>query len=120
MHSSVHNFNKYSLYNFNEISSTDSKFDTLNKFYKGFKKLNDVKSQSENTKKRKITVLKNASLLCAELINILKKEYDQTFENKDKNRRLKHDYKNLKDLEYQSDQSKQPDQLIPKWVSDKK
>ena len=32
VYSSVHNFNKYSLPNFNEISSIDSKFDTMNKF----------------------------------------------------------------------------------------
>ena len=32
VYSSVHNFNKYSLPNFNEISSIDSKFDTINKF----------------------------------------------------------------------------------------
>ena len=33
-YSSVHNFNKYSVPNFNEISSIDSKFDTIKKFYK--------------------------------------------------------------------------------------
>ena len=44
----VHNFNKYSESNFNEISD-DSKFDTLNKFYKDFKKLNYLKSNYENT-----------------------------------------------------------------------
>ena len=32
VYSSVHNFNKYRLPNFNEISSIDSKFDTMNKF----------------------------------------------------------------------------------------
>ena len=32
IYSSAHNFNKYSLPNFNEISSVDSKFDTMNKF----------------------------------------------------------------------------------------
>ena len=36
MYSSVNNFNKYSVSNFNEISSLDSKFDILNKFYKDF------------------------------------------------------------------------------------
>ena len=41
-YSSVHNFNKYSLPNFNEIS-IDSKFDTTN----------SVKSQSDNTKQKK-------------------------------------------------------------------
>ena len=40
--------------NFNKIPSIDSKFDTLNNFYKDFKKLEGVKSQ---TKERKLTVL---------------------------------------------------------------
>ena len=52
---SVHNFNKYSVSSFNEIS-LGSKFDTTNKFYKDLLKLNDVKSQNENTKQKKITV----------------------------------------------------------------
>ena len=30
MYSSVHNLDKYNVSNFNEISSIDSKFDTLN------------------------------------------------------------------------------------------
>lgn len=46
-----------------------------------------------------------------------KKEYDQTIENKDKNWRQKQDYKNLEDLDYQSDQPQQSDHLIPKWVN---
>ena len=48
----MHNFNKYSESNFNEISD-DSKFDTLNKFYKDFKKLNYLKSNYENTNQKK-------------------------------------------------------------------
>ena len=36
---SVHNFNKYCVPHFKEISSIDSKFDTLNKFYKDFFKI---------------------------------------------------------------------------------
>ena len=36
-----------------------------------------------------ITVLKNASLLYYELINLYKKEYQQIFENKDENWRKK-------------------------------
>ena len=43
-YTSVHNFSKYSLPNFNEISSIESKFDTINKFYKDLLKLNDAKS----------------------------------------------------------------------------
>ena len=57
----VHNFNKYRLSNFYEISSTDSKFDTINKFYKNFKRL-DVKSKNSNTKqKKKINSVKRCS-----------------------------------------------------------
>ena len=59
----MHNFNKYSVFDFNKISPIGSKFDTLNKFHKNFKKLEGVKSKNENTNQRKIIVLKNASLL---------------------------------------------------------
>ena len=58
VYSSVHNFNKYSVSNFNEISSVDSKFDTLNKFYKDFLKLKKVKSSNKKTNQKKIAVLK--------------------------------------------------------------
>ena len=34
VYNSVHNFNKYSVSSFNEISSVDAKFDTINEFYK--------------------------------------------------------------------------------------
>ena len=53
VYNSVHNFNKYSVPSFNEISSIHSKFDTTNKFYKDLLKLNDVKSQNEITKQKK-------------------------------------------------------------------
>ena len=53
VYNSVHNFNKYTLPNFNEISSIDSKFDTINKFYKDLVKLNDAKSQNKNTRQKK-------------------------------------------------------------------
>ena len=59
LYSSVHNFNKYSLPNFNEISSIDSKFDTRNKFYKDLVKLDNVKSRDDQ-KQKKADVLKNA------------------------------------------------------------
>ena len=49
----VHNFNKYSVPSFNEISSIDSKFDTIKKFHKDLLKLNDGKSQNKNTKQKK-------------------------------------------------------------------
>ena len=57
VYNSVHNFNKYSVSSFNEISSIDSKFHTINKFYKYLLKLNDDKSQNKITKK-KITMSK--------------------------------------------------------------
>ena len=50
VYNSVHNFNKYSVSSFNEISSIDCKFDTMSKFYKDLLKLNDVKSQNKITK----------------------------------------------------------------------
>ena len=65
-------------------------------------------------------------MLYDELVNIYKKEYDQVFNSKDKDWIQKHDYKNLKDLDYRRDQSQpdqsqrdqsQPDQqVLPKWV----
>ena len=83
VYNSVHNFNKYSVSGFYEISSIDSKFDTLNKFYKDLLKLNDVKSQSKNTKQ------KSALLIYYELIDMYKKEYEHVFENKDESWRKK-------------------------------
>ena len=59
----LYNFNKYNLSHFNKISSIDSKFDTLNNFYKDFKILKVKKSQNNKIKHKKITVLRNASLL---------------------------------------------------------
>ena len=92
VYSSVHNFNEYSVSSFSEISSIDSKFDTINKFYKDLLKLNDVKSQNKIAKqKKKKTVLKNASLLYNKWIDMYKKEYEQVFENKDEDWRKKHD-----------------------------
>ena len=52
VYSSEHNFNKYSLPNFNEISSIDSKFDTINKFYKDLVKLNSVESPDDKKQKK--------------------------------------------------------------------
>ena len=85
---SVHNFNKYNVSNSNEIASVDSKFDTINKFYKDFQKLKGVKSKSGETKQRKIKVLNKALLLYYELVSTYKKEYNQTFKCKDKKWRL--------------------------------
>ena len=91
---SVHNFNKNSVPHFNEISSIDCKFD--NNFYKDFKKLNAVKNQTEEKKQKKITILKNASMLYDELISVYKNKHNKTFKSKCKSWRLKYDYKNLK------------------------
>ena len=50
---SVHNFDKYSVMRFNEISSIESKFNVLNRFYIDLTKLNAVKSQNNKTKQKK-------------------------------------------------------------------
>ena len=57
-YNSTHNFDKYSVPRFNLISSIDSKFDTINKFYKDFIKLKELQSQNENTKQKQLIVLK--------------------------------------------------------------
>ena len=95
---------------FIEISSIESKFATPSKFYKDFLKLKNRKSRNKETNQKKISALGNASLLYNELISIHKKEHNQTFESKDRNWQLKHDYKNQKDLNYQPDQPQEPDQ----------
>ena len=58
VHMSEHNFSKHRLSTFNEITSIDSKFDTLNKFYKDFIKLEGVKTKSKDATRKKTTVLK--------------------------------------------------------------
>ena len=78
----MHTFDKYSLPNFNEISSIDSKFDTINKFYKDLVKLNNVKSRDDK-KQKNADVLKNATQLYNKWIDMYKKEYGQVFETKD-------------------------------------
>ena len=109
VYNSVHNFNKYSVSSFNDILLIDFKFDTIIKFYKDLLKLNDVKSQNKNTKQKKITVLKNATLLYNKWIVMYKKEYEKVFENKGENLKKKHDYKNLKDFSYQVDEVNKTD-----------
>ena len=44
------------------------------------------------------------------MVNKYKKEYDWVFKSKDEDWRLKHNYKKLKDLDYQPDQPQQHDQ----------
>ena len=58
VHNSVHDFNKYSVSSFNKILSIDSKFDTINKFYKDLLKLNDVQSPNEIKKQKKNNCIK--------------------------------------------------------------
>ena len=77
--------------NFNKIPSIDSKFDTLNNFYKDFKKLKAVKSQTKERKQKKITVLKRTSFLYDQLISTYKKDYYQAFKSKDEDWRQKYD-----------------------------
>ena len=108
---------------FNKISSVDSQFDAINKFYKDLLKLNDIKSQNKITKQKKVTVLKNTSLLYNKWIDMYKKEYEQLFENW----RKKHNYKNLKDFSYQVDEvnkadvtkkedEDETDEELPPWI----
>ena len=72
-----------------------------------------VKSQTSETKqkKKKKNLNKSAPVLYDELIKIYKKEYGQIFKSKDKEWKLKHDYKNLIDLDYQPNQPQQSYQL---------
>ena len=116
MYISVFNFNKYNVSYFDNITSVDSEFDVLKGFHKEFIKLKGVKSKYDNTKQKKITILNHALLLYDELISIYKKEYNQIFKGTDKELRVKHDYKNLKDSDYQPDELQpdglQPDQLV--------
>ena len=68
----MHNFNKYSLPNFNKISSIEAKFDTISKFDKDLVKLNNVKSRDDK-KQKKADMLKNATQLYYEWIDSYKK-----------------------------------------------
>ena len=72
-YNSAYNFNKYSLPNFNEISSIDSKFDTINKFYKHLVKSNNLRTRDDK-KQNKVDVVKNATQLYSKWIDIYKKE----------------------------------------------
>ena len=59
----MHNLNKYSVSNFNKISSIDSKFNTLDNFYEEFKKLKAVKSQNEETNQKENNCTKNCIIM---------------------------------------------------------
>ena len=79
------------------------------------KKIKGVESKYENTRLSEIAVLKMHQCFIMSCLEAIKRRYNQTFKSKDKKWRLKHGYKNLKDLDYQPDQL-QPDQLVlPKW-----
>ena len=67
--------------NFNKISSIDSKFGFTKWILQSLKK-SWVRSQTNERKQNKITVLKAASIRYNELIDIFKKEYNQAFESK--------------------------------------
>ena len=73
LYDSVHKFDKYRSSNFYEIPSTDSKFATINKFYKDLLKLNNVKSKTEYKKQKKANVLKDTTKLFYEWISVYKK-----------------------------------------------
>ena len=47
MYNSSHNFVNCSVFCVNDISSVDSKFDTMNKFYKDFFKLKELKTRNK-------------------------------------------------------------------------
>ena len=64
---------------------------------------------TEMTKQRKMNVLKNATLLYYEWIDMYKKEYEDVFKNKDEKWKKKYGYKNLKDFSYQVDKGKKDD-----------
>ena len=111
---------------FNEISSIDSKFDTISRFYKDLLKLTDVRSQNKITK-QKHNCVKKSSLLYNKWIDMYKKEYEKVFENKDENWRKKHDYKYLEDFSYQvhevnkadvteKEDEDETDQELPSWI----
>ena len=68
--------------------------------------------QTNERKRKKNNCTKNASLSYNGLIDIYEKEYNQDFESKDEDWRLKHYYKNLKDLDYQ------PDQIMIRSIND--
>lgn len=79
----MHNFNKYNEPRFNEIWSIVSKFNTINKFYSDFaKKILKTKTMNHSKNKNK-KLLKKALLLCDELINVYKKNFNQAFKSKD-------------------------------------
>ena len=99
---SNHNFYKYRLRNFLQISSIESEFDELETFYRDFISLKFLDASPEK-RGYKSTVLNNASNLYN---NELIPEYRKVYESGSKNNKSygwkqKYDLRNLKDLDYQ-------------------
>lgn len=97
-----HKFYKYRLSEFVKISSIESKFDTLETFYKELIDLKSLNARTTENMKHKSTVLNNVSELYDDLI----KEYKAVYEREPKydkydSWKQKYDFKDLRNLEYQ-------------------
>ena len=99
---SNHNFYKYRLRNFLQISSTESEFDELEMFYRDFISLKFLDASPEK-RNYKSTVLNNASnLYNNEFIPDSRKVYESgSKNNKSYGWKQKYDLRNLKALDYQ-------------------
>ena len=87
---------------FVKISSIESKFDTLETFYKELIDLKSLNARTTENMKHKSTVLNNASELYDDLI----KEYKAVYEREPKydkydSWKQKYDFKDLRNLDYQ-------------------
>ena len=96
------NFYKYKLSKFSQISSIESKFDTLKMFYRDFTSLKFLKAKKERVN-HKSTVLNNVSnLYNSELTLEYKKAYErEPKDDKSYDWKQKYSDKNLKALDYQ-------------------
>ena len=97
-----HKFYKYRLSEFVKISSIESKFDTLETFYKELIDLKSLDARTTENMKHKSTVLNNVSELYDDLI----KEYKAVYEREPKydkydSWKQKYDFKDLRNLDYQ-------------------
>ena len=97
-----HKFYKYRLSEFVKISSIESKFDTLEMFYKELIDLKSLNARTTENMKHKSTVLNNVSELYDDLI----KEYKAVYEREPKydkydSWKQKYDFKDLRNLDYQ-------------------
>ena len=97
-----HKFYKYRLSEFVKISSIESKFDTLETFYKELIDLKSLNARTTENMKHKSTVLNNVSELYDDLI----KEYKAVYEREPKydkydSLKQKYDFKDLRNLDYQ-------------------